>query len=124
MAASAAPSAQDTPALTNASEFGDEEEDVKPSVEYLDSLNEYRKRSRSTEDTGHDRGPNKTPKLNGHTEPSGFPLPEPEPPVIAAWAELMPEPPAVDPIVYGMYPKQCKSICPGTNYLLQSTGRR
>ncbi|TFK34509.1 hypothetical protein BDQ12DRAFT_689715 [Crucibulum laeve] len=30
----------------------DDEEDKKPNVEYLDSLNEYRKRSRSTEDIG------------------------------------------------------------------------
>src|SRR5260221_6336617 len=30
----------------------DDEEDRKPNVEYLDSLNAYRKRSRSTEDVG------------------------------------------------------------------------
>ncbi|KDQ50382.1 hypothetical protein JAAARDRAFT_164904 [Jaapia argillacea MUCL 33604] len=51
LAASSAPSTQDTPnglAFNDGrSDFGDEEEDVKPSVEYLDSLNEYRKRSRS-----------------------------------------------------------------------------
>jgi transcription initiation factor TFIIE subunit alpha len=35
-------------------DFGeeDEEEDRKPSVQYLDSLNDYRKRSRSKEDEG------------------------------------------------------------------------
>jgi transcription initiation factor TFIIE subunit alpha len=41
--------------LPGSSDFGDlayEEEDRKPNVEYLDSLNDYRKRSRSTEDVG------------------------------------------------------------------------
>ena len=59
MAASAAPSAQATPAGLSApgsSDFGDfpndEEEDRKPNLEYLDSLNDYRKRSRSREDVG------------------------------------------------------------------------
>ncbi|KAF8069082.1 TFIIE alpha subunit-domain-containing protein [Lyophyllum atratum] len=56
---SAAASAQATPSnlsLPGSSDFGDlayeDEEDKKPSVEYLDSLNEYRKRSRSGEDEG------------------------------------------------------------------------
>ncbi|KAI1783309.1 TFIIE alpha subunit-domain-containing protein [Ganoderma leucocontextum] len=48
LAASVDPSTQPTPGL---SEF-DEEEDVKPNLEYLDSLNDYRKRSRSREDVG------------------------------------------------------------------------
>ena len=48
LAASEAPSTLPTPGL---GEFG-EEEDVKPNLEYLDSLNEYRKRSRSREDVG------------------------------------------------------------------------
>ncbi|KAG5220506.1 TFIIE alpha-domain-containing protein [Salix suchowensis] len=58
LAASASASAQATPSATSApwSDFGDagndEEEDVKPSVQYLDSLNDYRKRSRSREDEG------------------------------------------------------------------------
>lgn len=58
-ASSAAVSAQATPSglsLPGSSDFGDvafeEEEDRKPSVEYLDSLNDYRKRSRSREDVG------------------------------------------------------------------------
>lgn len=42
--------------LPGSSDFGDvgfdDEEDRKPTVEYLDSLNEYRKRSRSGEDEG------------------------------------------------------------------------
>ncbi|KAG6812890.1 hypothetical protein H0H92_015625 [Tricholoma furcatifolium] len=56
---SAAASAMPTPSglsLPGSSDFGDmayqEEIDQKPSVEYLDSLNEYRKRSRSGEDEG------------------------------------------------------------------------
>lgn len=51
--ASLAASSQPTPVLeTGGSDFGEDEEDVKPSIEYLNSLNEYRKRSRSTEDVG------------------------------------------------------------------------
>ncbi|KAF8651404.1 hypothetical protein AX16_004797 [Volvariella volvacea WC 439] len=61
LAASATVSTQPTPTATGlsaqgSSDFGDlayeEEEDKKPSIEYLDSLNEYRKRSRSREDDG------------------------------------------------------------------------
>ena len=65
-AASAGPSAQATPTATGvgSSSSGspsfsmpqvnddDDEEDKKPNVEYLDSLNAYRKRSRSQEDVG------------------------------------------------------------------------
>lgn len=74
MAASAAPSAQDTPGLPDVgSEFG-EEEDVKPSVEYLDSLNDYRKRSRSVEDVGEGSGSTKMPRTaNGTPETNGTP---------------------------------------------------
>ncbi|CAA7267183.1 unnamed protein product [Cyclocybe aegerita] len=67
LAASAAASAQPTPSatgLTSSSSSSpafasnlnddDEEEDKKPDVEYLDSLNAYRKRSRSQEDIGGD----------------------------------------------------------------------
>ncbi len=57
LAASAAASAQATPSGLSApgsSDFDDfgEEEDRKPNIEYLDSLNDYRKRSRSREDEG------------------------------------------------------------------------
>ncbi|KAF9446680.1 hypothetical protein P691DRAFT_803582 [Macrolepiota fuliginosa MF-IS2] len=62
LAASTNVSEQPTPTPTatgnsNPSEFGseymeEEEEDRKPNVEFLDSLNEYRKRSRSKEDDG------------------------------------------------------------------------
>jgi transcription initiation factor TFIIE subunit alpha len=62
VASSAAASAQVTPTATgfpssssNSPDFPnveEEEEDKKPNVEYLDSLNAYRKRSRSQEDVG------------------------------------------------------------------------
>lgn len=106
LAATAAPSAQDTPALTSLSEFGEEEEDVKPNVQYLDSLNDYRKRSRSAEDTGHERGPSKTPKLNGHAEVNGFAqlVPEPEPELVSI-EEPAAEGAVDDPVVYGECPR-------------------
>jgi transcription initiation factor TFIIE subunit alpha len=52
LAASSAPSTRDTPSALGGpgSEEGDEDEERKPSVQYLDSLNEYRKRSRSEKD--------------------------------------------------------------------------
>ncbi|RDB27851.1 Transcription initiation factor IIE subunit alpha [Hypsizygus marmoreus] len=60
-------SAQATPSalsLPSSSDFGDvEEEDRKPNVEYLDSLNEYRKRSRSAEDVGTGTGKMKIAKV-------------------------------------------------------------
>jgi transcription initiation factor TFIIE subunit alpha len=58
LAASAAPSTQHTPPPLpppppgEFSVLGDYEEDRKPNVEYLDSLNEHNKRSRSVEDGG------------------------------------------------------------------------
>ncbi|KAH8998756.1 hypothetical protein EDB86DRAFT_3145866 [Lactarius hatsudake] len=51
LAASAAPSTQHTPS-GEFSVLGDFEEDRKPNIEYLDSLNEHNKRSRSAEDDG------------------------------------------------------------------------
>lgn len=65
LAASVDPSTQPTPGL---SEFG-EEEDVKPNVEYLDSLNEYRKRSRSREDVGTGGSTPKLPRTDSFVEP-------------------------------------------------------
>ncbi|EGO03838.1 hypothetical protein SERLA73DRAFT_175515 [Serpula lacrymans var. lacrymans S7.3] len=52
--ASLAASTQATPSGLVSDDFGDfgEEEEQKPSVQYLDSLNDYRKRSRSREDEG------------------------------------------------------------------------
>ncbi|KAI0337217.1 hypothetical protein BDW22DRAFT_1364381 [Trametopsis cervina] len=52
----------------------EEEEDVKPSVAYLDSLNAYRKRSRSR---SAERGRAKTPKLAGYDSPHDAEPPEP-----------------------------------------------
>ncbi|OCH86715.1 hypothetical protein OBBRIDRAFT_782819 [Obba rivulosa] len=62
LAASAAPSASAIPGMQDmGSDFGDEEEDIKPSAEYLDeSLNEYRKRPRSPDDID---GQTATPKV-------------------------------------------------------------
>jgi transcription initiation factor TFIIE subunit alpha len=94
--------------LTNLSEFGEEDEDVKPNVEYLDSLNEYRKRSRSLENSDGDRGPSKTPKLNGYSQPNGFTPPalDPEPPAMAE-EESAAEEPQDDPIVHGKFSDLC-----------------
>ncbi|THH00110.1 hypothetical protein EW026_g2364 [Hermanssonia centrifuga] len=97
LAASAAPSAHDTPALTNFNEFGEEDEDVKPSMEYLNSLGDYRKRSRSMEDIG-DAGPAKTPKLNGQSTPNGYASLEPETPSMSL--EEVPQEPLDDPTIY------------------------
>ncbi|KAJ7136562.1 TFIIE alpha subunit-domain-containing protein [Mycena epipterygia] len=101
-------SAQVTPTGLSApgsSDFGDlgadDEEDVKPSVEYLDSLNEYRKRSRSHENAD---AANKLPKMeNGFGGATGFLNGAAVEPVVAdvpmAAAEEMEEP-KEDPIVY------------------------
>ncbi|KAJ6508984.1 TFIIE alpha subunit-domain-containing protein [Mycena sanguinolenta] len=90
--ANATPTGLSAPGSSDFGDFGpDDEEDVKPSVEYLDSLNEYRKRSRSHEGTD---TANKIPKvedvhLNGAAEPvADVPMEEP------------PEEPKDDPIVY------------------------
>ncbi|KAI0726537.1 TFIIE alpha subunit-domain-containing protein [Fomitopsis betulina] len=56
-----------TPAVpTPRDDFADEEEDVKPSLEYLDSLNEHNKRSRSFDDVDGTFDSVKTPRLNGY----------------------------------------------------------
>ncbi|KAI0717042.1 TFIIE alpha subunit-domain-containing protein [Earliella scabrosa] len=65
LAASAAPSGQPTPGI---SDFGEDEEDVKPNVQYLDSLNEYRKRSRSREDVGTGGSTPKIPRTDERME--------------------------------------------------------
>ena len=65
--ASLAASTQPTP---GANEFADEEDDVKPSVEYLDSLNENRKRSRSREDVGNGSA---SPKQRRTSPPEAVP---------------------------------------------------
>jgi transcription initiation factor TFIIE subunit alpha len=81
----------------------DDEEEQKPSVEYLDSLNDYRKRSRSREDEGVKQ--TKLPKLgeehmNGFSpeaaQPNGSPNDHPE-----MDAEDVSAPPLDSPIIYG-----------------------
>jgi hypothetical protein len=62
LAASAAPSTQHTPS-GEFSVLGDFEEDRKPNIEYLDSLNEHNKRSRSVEDQGGDDAERKLAKV-------------------------------------------------------------
>lgn len=87
--------------MTNFSEFGEEEEDVKPSVEYLNSLGDYRKRSRSAEDVG-SAGPVKTPKLNGLSTPNGFASQELEPQTPIVLEEEEPKAvPTDDPMILG-----------------------
>ncbi|KAG6908052.1 hypothetical protein DXG01_006358 [Tephrocybe rancida] len=104
---SAAASALATPSalsLPGSSDFGDlayqDEIDQKPSVEYLDSLNEYRKRSRS----GDDEGANTKTKVTkvdealngyGYSAENGI-VPVEENAVVVEDAQ----PPADDPIVY------------------------
>lgn len=56
------------PGSSDFDDFGNEEEDHKPSVEYLDSLNDYRKRSRSREDEG-DNGRSKVLKVEEPMQP-------------------------------------------------------
>ena len=50
--ATGVPSSSNSPDFLNSHLYDDDEEDKKPNVEYLDSLNAYRKRSRSQEDVG------------------------------------------------------------------------
>lgn len=45
-------SSSNSPDFPNSHLYDDDDEDKKPNVEYLDSLNAYRKRSRSQEDVG------------------------------------------------------------------------
>lgn len=101
-------SAQATPTGLSApgsSDFGDlggeDEEDIKPSVEYLDSLNEYRKRSRSND--GVDTA-NKVAKVEQVDPTAGLLNGAAE-----AVADVAMEEPAVpqeDPIVYGEFSAQ------------------
>ncbi|KXN91567.1 Transcription initiation factor IIE subunit alpha [Leucoagaricus sp. SymC.cos] len=90
LAASTTVSAMPTPTPARSSESGDygytidveDEEDRKPTIEYLDSLNDYRKRSRSKEDVdGSTSGGNGSRKLvktdsemsvNGHLTVNGY----------------------------------------------------
>jgi|SRR5882762_8817353 transcription initiation factor TFIIE subunit alpha len=111
LAASATASTNGTPlglGIPGGDDFGasDDEEDRKPSVEYLNSLNDYRKRSRSMEDIGTPKS--KVARLTdnrafdggkvngvGHTVPV---IAEPQAPdVTGEGAQLD------DPIVYGVF---------------------
>ncbi|KAF9459655.1 TFIIE alpha subunit-domain-containing protein [Collybia nuda] len=108
LAASTAASAQATPSglsRPGSSDFGDfandDEEDRKPSVEYLDSLNDYRKRSRSREDEGSTK--TKIARVGevlngyGYSPDSGI-TPVEENAVMVA--DVVPPPPEDDPLVY------------------------
>lgn len=83
-------------------DFGEEEEDVKPSVEYLNSLGDYRKRSRSSEDVG-SAGPVKTPKLHGLSTPNGLLSPVVGIDVFVDVGEDIKLAPSDDPTVMGLY---------------------
>ena len=80
-------------------DFAAEEEDVKPNVEYLDSLNEYRKRSRSRDDVGTGASTPKMPRTEEHMEiQEGAALPGAEVHVNGVNGDASAED---DPIVYG-----------------------
>jgi transcription initiation factor TFIIE subunit alpha len=113
----ATPSGLSAPGSSDFGDFpADDDEDIKPSVEYLDSLNEYRKRSRSHENAGADAA-NKLPKiedgfggatgyLNGGTSAAPTPAVEDVP-----MAEEEVAVPAEDPIVYGTSPCVLSPLC-------------
>jgi len=118
LAASTNVSARATPSASApaSSEYGDlnndDEEEQKPSVEYLDSLNDYRKRSRSREDEGVKR--TKQIKLeeehvNG-IAPESVQLNGFSDAVPMADEGLPPAPPVDDPMVYGMFIALCAAI--------------
>ncbi|KAF7321870.1 HTH TFE/IIEalpha-type domain-containing protein [Mycena kentingensis (nom. inval.)] len=101
-------SAQATPTLSapGSSDFDDpnDEEDIKPNVEYLDSLNEYRKRSRSHEAA---ETANKVPKLeadapvlNGNGLANGIAATNGVVPMETDTPAAAEEQPKEDPIVY------------------------
>ena len=76
LAASTVASAVNTPSgvgVSDGDDLGEDlEEDRKPSVEYLNSLNDYRKRSRSAEDIGGAKAKIAKVEENGH--PNGAPV--------------------------------------------------
>lgn len=92
--------------MPGSSDFGDfgndDEEDKKPTVEYLDSLNDYRKRSRSREDEGSAK--TKIARvgevLNGYDySPDSGITPVEENVVMVE--DVVPPPSEDDPLVYG-----------------------
>ena len=107
------PTAQSVLGSSDSGDFGyDEEEDRKPSVQYLDSLNAYRKRSRSHEDVGstakikqikidategvYGIGNGVGVVINGYTSENGIEVEQDA--VMVGDAALLPED---DPMVYG-----------------------
>ena len=108
------PTAQSVLGSSDSGEFGyDEEEDRKPSVQYLDSLNAYRKRSRSHEDVGsaakikqikvdategiYGIGNGVGVVINGYTPENGIEVEQDA--IMVGGVALLPED---DPMVYGM----------------------
>ena len=104
---SVAPSGLAPPTSSMHSGYGaeadeDEEEDVKPTVQFLGSLNDYRKRSRSQEDEGKNNRAGKSVKMEpGLQDASAF---------ASLSAEQVEEPPQSqstdnqdDPEVYGLF---------------------
>lgn len=102
LAASASASAQATPSglglpgRADFDDFNDDEEDTKPSIEYLDSLNAYRKRSRSQEDEGRQLN-NKLPRTNDNSLNGSSAVHTPEESQMS-----IDQPPEDDPLVSGM----------------------
>jgi transcription initiation factor TFIIE subunit alpha len=85
----------------NGSDFGEEEEDVKPSIEYLNSLNEYHKRSRSTDDVGIPTSASgkKVARMDPPVAPPAPPSSVPKEPHIEVDKQTQPD----DPIVTGKH---------------------
>lgn len=106
---------------TRGDDFGvSDEEDKKPSIEYLDSLNDYRKRSRSREDVGTPRSKVArmsdigfdTVQVNGNGN-GHLPVPEvvePEEPGIVEERTS-----SDDPIVYGQFLFLINGLCYSVN---------
>jgi len=98
----------------------DDEEDRKPNMEYLDSLNAYRKRSRSTEDVGQPSRVkvtrldivNGNGYLNGYGSRNGSngSLVESEPPQ-SQETLMSSQPQEADPVCYGWFQYLCLSHC-------------
>ena len=114
MSAQPTPTTQSALGSSDSGDFGyDEEEDRKPSVQYLDSLNAYRKRSRSHEDVGsaakikqvkvdatediYKIGHGLGVAINGYTPENGIEVEQDA--VMVEGVALLPED---DPLVYGM----------------------
>lgn len=82
------------PGSLDLDDFGEDEEDRKPSLEYLNSLNDYRKRSRSQENEGFS-GRNKIAKTESFTNGEHVNV------EVGIQGEATPK---ADPMVYGPSP--------------------